>query len=202
MAGGAPVQSPEWGNYVPTKFAKQGDHGSVTLPEIPTATVWTRGATAEVTWQVTANHGGGYYFRLCKSDEPLTEACFQRTPVPFAGATQKLVWADPAKHPPVVFNGTFVSEGTRPAGSTWAMNPLPYSNAQSPPQFPPPCAETVDRKVNDTGVCSGRFPYDVNIVDTLAIPADTPPGKYVLGLRWDCEKSAQVWSSCADVTIQ
>ena len=41
----------------------------------------------------------------------------------------------------------------------------------------------------------------MNIVDTLAIPADTPPGKYVLGLRWDCEKSAQVWSSCADIEI-
>ena len=42
---------------------------------------------------------------------------------------------------------------------------------------------------------------DVNIIDTLRIPADVPPGKYVLGLRWDCEKSAQVWSSCADIEI-
>ena len=32
-------------------------------------------------------------------------------------------------------------------------------------------------------------------------PADLEPGEWVLGLRWDCEKSAQVWQSCADVTI-
>jgi hypothetical protein len=25
--------------------------------------------------------------------------------------------------------------------------------------------------------------------------------QYVLGLRWDCEKSAQIWQSCADLTI-
>ena len=227
MAGGAPVQSPEWGNYVPTKFAKQGDHGSVTLPEIPTATVWTRGATAEVTWQVTANHGGGYYFRLCKSDEPLTEACFQRTPVPFAGATQKLVWADPAAHPSVTFNGTFVSEGTVPAGSTWALNPiparclsgdchegkkcapLPAGQSGTPcddtpePAFAPPCDET-----NAPGLCSGnqgpRQTADgttVAVVDTLRVPAGIAPGKYVLGWRWDCEATAQIWTNCADITI-
>ena len=122
-------------------------------------------------------------------------------PIPFAGK-MALEWARDRGHGlRLAINGTFVSKGTHPPGSTWAMNPLPYSNAQSPPQFPPPCTETVDRKVNDTGVCSGRFTYDVNIVDTLAIPADTPPGKYVLGLRWDCEKSAQVWSSCADIEI-
>ena len=226
MAGGAPVQSPEWGNYVPTKFAKQGDHGSMTLPEIPTATVWTRGATAEVTWQVTANHGGGYYFRLCKSDEPLTEACFQRTPVPFAGPTQKLVWADPAKHP-VTFNGTFVSEGTVPAGSTWALNPiparclsgdchegkkcapLPAGQSGTPcddtpePAFAPPCDET-----NAPGLCSGnqgpRQTADgttVAVVDTLRVPAGIAPGKYVLGWRWDCEATAQIWTNCADITI-
>ena len=30
-----------------------------------------------------------------------------------------------------VINGTYTSVGTLPVGSTWAMNPLPYSNAQS-----------------------------------------------------------------------
>jgi hypothetical protein len=28
-----------------------------------------------------------------------------------------------------------------------------------------------------------------------------PPGQYVLGWRWDCEATAQVWSSCSDVTL-
>ena len=52
---------------------------------------------------------------------------------------------------------------------------------------------------NTTG--SGRFPWDVSIVDWLVVPAHLEPGDYVLGFRWDCEATAQVWSSCADVTV-
>jgi len=46
-----------------------------------------------------------------------------------------------------------------------------YSNSNSPPEFTPPCNETVDRRKNDTGRCSGRDPFDVMIVDSLIIPA-------------------------------
>jgi hypothetical protein len=35
----------------------------------------------------------------------------------------------------------------------------------------------------------------------LRIPAHLDAGEYVLGFRWDCESSAQVWQACADVTI-
>jgi len=51
------------------------------------------------------------------------------------------------------------------------------------------------------GKCSGDFIGGV-IVDHLVIPKDILPGEYVLGFRWDCEQSAQIWSSCADVYIQ
>ena len=34
------------------------------------------------------------------------------------------------------------------------------------------------------------------------VPADLPLGEYALGFRWDCETSAQVWQSCADITIE
>lgn len=50
-------------------------------------------------------------------------------------------------------------------------------------------------------VCSGANPNMVVILDTLRIPRGVPPGDYVLGMRWDCEVSAQVWAACADVTI-
>ena len=40
------------------------------------------------------------------------------------------------------------------------------------------------------GYCSGEFPYNVMIVDTLAIPVAVPVGEYVLGFRWDCERAA------------
>ena len=39
------------------------------------------------------------------------------------------------------------------------------------------------------GYCSGEFPYNVMIVDTLAIPVAIPVGEYVLGFRWDCERA-------------
>lgn len=52
------------------------------------------------------------------------------------------------------------------------------------------------------GYCSGQFPYNVIVLDTLVVPATVPPGNYVLGFRWDCEKSAQVWAACADVTVR
>jgi hypothetical protein len=38
-------------------------------------------------------------------------------------------------------------------------------------------------------------------VDDLRVPADLAPGEYVLGIRWDCEKSAQIWQNCADIEI-
>jgi hypothetical protein len=39
------------------------------------------------------------------------------------------------------------------------------------------------------------------VYDVVKVPVGLAPGKYVLGFRYDCEATAQVWSSCADVTI-
>ena len=36
--------------------------------------------------------GGGYQYRLCPADEPLTEACFQRTPLDFNRTAQRLIF--------------------------------------------------------------------------------------------------------------
>jgi hypothetical protein len=35
----------------------------------------------------------------------------------------------------------------------------------------------------------------------VVIPEHLPAGEYVVGFRWDCEETAQIWSSCGDVTI-
>merc|ERR1712098_1027174 len=48
--------------------------------------------------------------------------------------------------------------------------------------------------------CSGCDHHHA-IRDVLKVPSDVKPGKYVLGWRWDCEATAQVWSNCADVTL-
>ena len=84
LAGGTPwgYNVPEWGEYVNTSNAVHGDRGSQ-LPALPSDTVWTRGSRAEVTWQITANHGGGYQYRLCPGDQALTEECFSQTPLMF-----------------------------------------------------------------------------------------------------------------------
>lgn len=321
MAGGFLHQEAGEAKYTPTKFAAQGKKGSE-LPPAPSGTVWAAGAAVETAISIRANHGGGYSFRLCPAGEALTEACFQRRPLRFVPGKQKLRWANGTE---LSINGTYVDVGTYPATSMWAMNPLPYSNAGSPAEFPPPCHErssdlepvpqspqkhaiappapdacvlqkagpaegyeqcTVGRSFCGTGkeyaftgnngsladcaaaaakahaecfdwnpqssgrhpfehcrvagavtniipsgsgytayrtagafppappappnghgqtsdgYCSGQFPYNVMVVDTVEIPANLNPGEWVLGFRWDCEKSAQVWAACADVTIR
>ena len=63
------------------------------------------------------------------------------------------------------------------------------NNWHGQPSFPPPCEG-----------CKGGS-HAIAIRDVLQIPKTLKPGKYVLGWRWDCEATAQVWSNCADVTL-
>jgi len=208
-AGGSNLDQGQGGEakYVATRFAKQGDLGAV-LPAAPTGIVWKAGGIVTTKWSIRANHGGGYQFRLCPAGQLITEACFRETPLDFAATTHLLEWRSSAHFPlntpdgSEYINGTFVRDGVEPAGSTWAMNPLPYSNQDAEPEFQPPCAETVDRTKSDTGRCSGRDPFNTNIVDALRVPAGLSPGPYVLQLRWDCEKSAQIWTNCADIEVE
>eukprot|EP00908_Phaeocystis_cordata_P021338 Transcript_3687.p1 GENE.Transcript_3687~~Transcript_3687.p1 ORF type:complete len:213 (-),score=73.08 Transcript_3687:287-925(-) len=203
MAGGGPVAGVESGEYNTTVFAKQGDLGSH-LPEAPTGTVWKAGGLGLTGWYIRANHGGGYQFRLCPKGEPLTEECFWRTPLRFEGP-QVLRWSDGHEEQ---IEGTYVTEGVLPKGSVWAMNPLPESPTAD---FPPPCKAgthppvrapmAVGQYGTNPGPCAGNWPTTVNIMDTVRVPADLAPGEYVLGWRWDCELTAQVWSACADITI-
>ena len=55
--------------------------------------------------------------------------------------------------------------------------------------FSPPCDEA----------CLSQRPA---VLDEVLIPATLKPGKYVVGFRYDCDSTAQVWSNCADVTIE
>jgi len=41
----------------------------------------------------------------------------------------------------------------------------------------------------------------VAILDYVKVPSELPPGKYILGFRYDCEATAQVWSNCADIEL-
>jgi hypothetical protein len=87
-----------------------------------TGVVWHIGQTAEVTWQVLNNHGGGYSYRLCPLDSTLTESCFQANPLQFVHGEQAIVDRNNKLHP---IKGTFISTGTYPPGSEWALIPMP-----------------------------------------------------------------------------
>jgi len=235
LAGGTPwlPEVGEAGDYTATKYAHHGMNGT-TLPPMDTGVVWTVGSQVEVTWQVENNHGGGYSYRLCPADQPLTEACFQQTPLDFVTDQQGIVFQNGTVVP---VPGVFVETGTTPAGSMWSMIPLPTdalgprcvagpndTNA-TPYACQPdevhlkggpciPCPETPgsdcsrcdnnwDGTPSYTPPCHGcqGSTHTHAIRDVVKIPAHLAPGKYVLGWRWDCEATAQVWSNCADVTL-
>ena len=151
--------------------------------------------------------GGGYQYRLCPLSSNLTEECFQETPVPFAGDSSLMLGNGTI----VKLNSTFVSEGTLPVGSTWQMNPIPGYvtelngrwEGKMKRWFDPPCDDPASLSPVPLGhgLCSGEWLTKVTFYDLLRIPDHLPPGEYVLGFRWDCESSAQVWQSCSDITI-
>jgi lytic starch monooxygenase len=200
MAGGALQRDATGSPYVDTVFAKQGDPGAV-LPSNPTGIKWPSGGVAEAKLSVRANHGGGYQYRLCAATRPLTEACLQQTPLDFT----RRAWLEFRNGSRLEVNGTYLSEGTSPPNSTWALNPFPFGSVQKYGSFEPPCRGEDDR-ANSTDpqphqqLCEGVFPFGVNVIDELRVPP-VPPGEYVLGLRYDSEMTAQVWQQCADITI-
>lgn len=91
-------------------------------------------------------------------------------PLDFVGQ-QGFLWADGSDF---WFDGDYVTEGTIPAGSKWAKNPLPRNDtANTGASFPPKCKEVPDcgsTLVNSKCKCSGMWgPYDLLIMDTLQV---------------------------------
>ena len=192
---------------------KQGAFGSLLAPVTWSNTTWVAGETAEVSWGITANHGGGYSYRLCPADEALTEACFQKRVLKFVGDMQKLRWMD-GREVPIKARRT--AEGTTPVGSQWTRNPSPSCGSLGvgalakmpcgPPQFTPPsgCDDTCWGYQNHSPLKMPPGSKTIEIpaiVDTVRVPADLKPGRWVVGWRWDCEQTPQVWNSCGDITV-
>eukprot|EP00439_Symbiodinium_sp_Y106_P053926 s1933_g7.t1 len=119
----------------------------------------------------------------------------------------------------------------KPEGSTWTMNPIPgckenggraKSTCLGPTFEPAPGSDKTYRYGGSrrfgliygygSGRCMGNLSkkpeeyydvsFDFGIVDLVKIPDDLPEGHYILGFRWDCEMTKQIWSSCADVIIK
>jgi len=197
-------------DFTNTTHAKRGDFGS-RLARRDTGTVWRAGDVVEVSWSMNANHGGGYYWRLCKLPEDgssVTEACFQKNPLQFVGNTSFRWNGDPSTTEEI--DNVFVEFGTHPRGSKWAMNPIPRNDTRATgASFAPKCKETCEGCEGGRGEectncrCTGEFgPANLEIVDHVSLPWMLPAGDYVLGWRWDCEESNQVWQACSDVSIR
>eukprot|EP00039_Didymoeca_costata_P022633 m.4894 g.4894 ORF g.4894 m.4894 type:complete len:350 (+) comp3128_c0_seq1:97-1146(+) len=214
LAGGSTYPNDEAGGFGNQTVAGKQGYPGTKLQRTKEHTVWKRGNIVEVSWGITANHGGGYQYRLCPVSEKLTEQCFQKTILPFHGSKQKLRWSNGHE---VTIDATRVSEGTTPKGSTWTMNPIPACDATvggydgigcDKPQFPPPpgCNETCWGLMPCVQMVSPKQPCKTieipAIVDEIEIPADLAEGDYIIGFRWDVEQTPQIWASCGDVTLK
>merc|ERR1712039_813261 len=195
-----------------TSLAFEGQAGS-SLPQMPPQAIWEAGSEVEVGWWIRAHHGGGYSYRLAPADGPLTEEAFRKIPLDFVG--EGILRWNGSKSTEFKFNATRTTIGTYPAGSMWAKNPIPSFSQQwedEGARFAPVCEESQSCKdlawncAGNCGFdqgdckCSGT-PVGLEIVDVLQIPANLKPGKYVLGWRWDCEETDQIWSSCSDIEV-
>lgn len=135
---------------------------------------------------VGQNHGGGYSYRLCPAGEALTETCFQKMPLQFAGNRSWLRWKNGHQ---VEIDALRVTEGTTPSGSQWSRNPIPTCRGTGGepctqgPAFTPPagCNETCwGYQVNGTYSGGSHVVEMPAIVDKVLIPKDLPSGKYVV----------------------
>lgn len=229
MAGGTMPAEAGPGDAVfwQTQFAKMGDLGSEVLPIAASGVEWRAGDWVEVKWGIRYNHGGGYQYRLCPNVTDVTEDCFQHHPLVFDETKQQLEWLNGTRYS---INGTFVSidgvgmwarnpipridfdnsSSGQPAGTTgcWSDPDTGGAVGRSCRQFDPPCPQdhgwfanpSIGTDRSGQGECSGDWTHGV-IVDSVQIPSDFPPGPAVLGWRWDCEETTQVWANCADVQI-
>lgn len=242
VAGGAPTEDADAAAYAPPGFAQGTDMAKDEFASVYTEpVVWRKGSNVEVAWGITANHGGGYSYRLCPKSGNVTEDCFQQHVLRFAADKHWLQYGNltqadgsilelPRFELPMVL----VSEGTHPQGSEWARIPIPsclicdqstcsglagrelfvcaqMCSGDDLNQCPPGMTQFAEPLPGLSGFTPSTnmnikkelgwagFPF--SIVDQVQVPNDLPEGEYLLSWRWDCEQSAQVWQTCADVKL-
>jgi len=223
--GSAPVTSPCGGLIVAKSDEYCGggaggfSHGppaeEVNFPNVVT-TQWKIGSKVEAFWGVSANHGGGYSYRLCKVPKEgvsgITEECFQQTPLRFAGEKQWFQFGGDVNDESsrIYFLANRTDVGTTPSGSQWTKNPIPGCNGffdKAPgcphenPHFEPIIPEAKGYGKGNGEMHDDKMNFNFTIGDNLQIPDDLEPGKYVLSWRMDVEESEQIWSSCSSINL-
>jgi len=201
-----------------SSYTSNGDARKLApFPDAPT-TEWFKGSVVDVSWAISANHGGGYAYRLCKKPADgdmtkLTEACFQQGHLDFVGDKSWVEYRDGTR---IEIPAKRTNEGTSPAGKKWTRNPIPgWKCASGSPHsggfggiggnpsdcqefnFHPPQPSLAGYGYSEHGQ---EKSFKWAIVDKVQIPAGLN-GDYVLSWRWDSEQTEQVWAHCADVKI-
>jgi len=163
---------------------QQNSEDMLNLPALEARENWVAGSTTKVAFAITANHGGGYAYRLCKADSSLNESCFQANVLSYVSDHHWVIGMDGKVLKKIP--ATRTNKGTQPEGSVWTKNPIPQEKGLAPAPVP--------------GVY-GRGPFKVSIMDEVKIPKNLSPGHYVLSWRWDAEAVEQVWQGCSDINI-
>jgi len=210
-----------------------GALGSQVLPSTA-ATYWKAGGTAQVGWGLSAQHGGGYSYRLCPksqfgSDPQAIERCFQSNHLTFTNSSSTIHFDDNS-HADITISGKIY---TPEDGRQWKLNPIPgcacdnglscgsKSDSLRGSSCTYPEASTYTHKGSSTPACPTGTMFEpgftqftqgyltqfagqkggntFSVMDEVNVPNE--PGEYVLGWRWDCEETDQVWNSCADIII-
>jgi len=226
---GCPVGAPPGTGWCPGYGYSYGPNAEhLRFPGVVT-TYWTIGSSAEVAWAMSANHGGGYSYRLCKVPEKgvseITEECFQQGVLAFDGDEQWIQYGMD-RNSRIGFRANRTRVGTYPIGSQWTKVPIPacnsprggyYDAAPGCPngtQFPPPSDGLLGFGTNNAhsygdstvwpvpdATKKDMFMFHFSLVDRVVIPASMSPGRYVLSFRWDVEQTPQVWTTCASVRL-
>lgn len=233
LGGGGVTRHPGNGAVAPTAKdqgldGRTWDATTAGTPAYGIKTVWPAGSAQDVAWSITANHGGGYAYRLCPKggeeggDGSESEACFQKGHLEFVGDSSWIQYGDDAGNRTAI-PAHRTSKGTAPAGSTWTRNPIPacqYPDGVGTvicrkPMFEPPLpglfgyggAACSTVSAGGGGGCTPEQSqawhdkFNFNIMDKVRVPQDLAAGEYVLSFRWDCEQTPQVWTQCSDITV-
>lgn len=201
---------------------KQGLDGRV-MKEGP-KTQWPQGSEQDVGFSITANHGGGYTYRLCPKSDALTEDCFQNHILEFTNPETSWIQYGNDTSNRKAISAIRTSQGTSPKGSVWTKNPIPtcawgQGGVGSPqctaPMFEPPLpglfgygsAACFTGRAGAGGHCTDEqrqfttTHFNFHVVDKIRVPAELPVGEYLLSFRIDCEQTPQIWSQCSDIAI-
>lgn len=179
-------------------------------------TEWQAGSEVPISWGITANHGGGYSFRLCPKPDnlmDLTEECFQKGSLEFVGNTSTAIYDLDNLRERTEIPAYGIS---LPTGH-WRQNAIPACGDASggailglcthPYQFPPRAShgkEVLGGFSGSPGI--GGLPSTQPLLkwaveDLVKVPANLAAGDYILSYRWDCEQTFQVWNMCGDIKI-